>query len=71
MTIRRIWEYPTCGCSTRDLLKQIARSRGEYEENKRLTKGKNTTDMRDLWAHQEVGGTARKFQELDENVRSS
>jgi len=54
-----------------DLLKQIARTRERAEENKRLSKEKKSTDLRALRAHQEAGGTARTFQELADQAKSS
>ena len=36
-----------------------------------LPKWKKTTDLRDLQAHHEVGGIARKFQDMDDHARSS
>ena len=44
-------------------------SRGRGLENKRLPKEKNTTDLRALQAHQDVGGTSCTFQELADRVR--
>ena len=39
--------------------------------NKRLPNEKKTAVLRAVQAHQEVGGTARAFQELADHVRSS
>ena len=36
-----------------------------------MSKEKKTTDLRAVQAHQDVGGTTRKFKELSDHARSS
>ena len=71
MKTGRIWAYSTFGFSSRDLSKQIDRSREQDKENKRLTNDNKTAHIRTLWEHQEVGGTEQTFQDLDAHTISS